>query len=70
MDRIEVKKYLDSWQVDYSIVSYGGSDTYEIKVGEEPSSLVCKHWTVYVALEFDTGDKLREVHLRQKGICL
>jgi hypothetical protein len=68
--RAEGQKYLDSRQIDYRAVSYGGSDTYEIKIGEEPGSLVCEAWTVYVALEFDPAEKLREVHVRKSGTCL
>jgi hypothetical protein len=49
-DRADVQQYLHSRKV-----RYGGNDadTYEIKIGEEPSnSLVCEDWDVYVALEF------------------
>ncbi len=72
MDRADVRKYLDSRKVVYYSVRYGGSDadTYEIKIGEEPDGLVCEAWTVYVALEFNTADKLREVHVRKIGTCL
>ena len=72
MDRAEVQAYLASRRVDYHPVRYAGSDadTYEIKIGEEPGSLVCAHWTVYVALEFSAADKLREVHVRKIGTCL
>jgi hypothetical protein len=72
IDRAEVKKYLDSHRVDYHAVRYGGSDadTYEIKIGEEPGSLACERWTVYIALEFDAADKLRKVHIRKVGTCL
>jgi len=72
MDRAEVKKYLDSHRVDYHAARYGGrdEDTYEIKIGEEPGNLVCERWTVYIALEFNAADKLREVHIRKIGTCL
>jgi hypothetical protein len=72
VDRAEVQTYLASRKVDYHPVRYGGSDadTYEIKIGEEPGSLVCEHWTVYIALEFSAADKLREVHVRKVGTCL
>jgi hypothetical protein len=72
MDRAEIQAYLASRRVDYHPVRYGGSDadTYEIKIGEEPGSLVCEHWTVYITLEFSTADKLREVHVRKIGTCL
>lgn len=72
-DRAAVQQYLHSQKVDYHAVRYGGndSDTYEIEIGEEPSnSLVCEDWKVYVALEFTTTDKLREIHIRKIGTCL
>lgn len=72
MDRADVKKYLDSRRVDYHTVRYGGSDadTYEIRIGEEPDNFPCEHWTVYIALEFNATEKLREVHVRKVGTCL
>ncbi len=72
MDRADVKKYLDSRRVDYHAVRYGGSDadTYEIRIGEEPDNFPCEHWTVYIALEFNATEKLREVHVRRVGTCL
>lgn len=72
MDRPEVQTYLDSRRVDYHRVRYGGSDsdTYEIKIAQEPDSLICEHWTVYVALEFNPAEKLRDIHLRKVGTCL
>ncbi len=71
MDRADVQKYLDSRGVEHHAVRYGGdtADTYEIKIGEDPGTLVCD-WTVYVALEFSSADKLREVHIRKIGTCL
>ena len=68
-DKAEVREYLDSRRTDYRVVSHGGSDTYEIKIGEEPGGLFCKTWTVYIALEFNASNKLREVHLRKDGTC-
>ena len=72
MDRAEVQTYLDSRRIDYHRVRYGGNDadTYEIQIGQEPASLICERWTVYVALEFSPADKLRDVHLRKIGTCL
>ena len=72
-DRAEVQQYLHSQKLDYHVVRYGGNDadTYEIKIGEEPSnSLVCEDWDVYVALEFTAADKLQEIHVRKIGTCL
>ena len=46
-DRAEVQQYLHSRKLDDHVVRYGGNDadTYEIKIGEEPSnSLVCEDW--------------------------
>ena len=72
LDRAEVQTYLDSRRVDYHRVRFGGSDadTYEIKIAQEPDSLICEHWTVYVALEFSPAEKLRDIHLRKVGTCL
>lgn len=73
MDKVEVQKYLHSQKVQYHSVRYGGSDadTYEIKIGEDPSyCLFCEDWDVYIALEFTAIDKLREIHVRKIGTCL
>jgi hypothetical protein len=72
MDRAEVEKYLDLRKANYHAVRYGGSDadTYEIKIGEEPDNFPCERWTVYIALEFNATEKLREVHVRKVGTCL
>ena len=72
MDRTAVNKYLDSQKVDYHAVGNGGSNAekYEITIGEEPGGLVCEPWTVYIALEFDAAEKLREVHVTKEGTCL
>lgn len=71
MTQTEVKKYLDSRQLKYFPVKFGGSDgwTYEIKIGEDPSSLICD-WDVYVALEFGPDDNLKLIHIRKEGTCL
>src|SRR5260370_40643299 len=70
--RADVKKYLDARNIDYHVVRVGGSeaDTYEIKIGEEPGSLVCEPWNVYVALDFSSEDTLRDIHIRRVGTCL
>ncbi len=69
MSKDDVKKYLDSGNVSYNSVRFGGSeaDTYEIKIGEEPGSLVCESWNVYVALEFSSRGALQEVHITKIG---
>jgi len=71
MARTEVDKYLASRHVEHHPVKFGGSDglTYQIRIGEDPSSLICE-WNVYVALEFGPTDLLREVHIRKEGTCL
>jgi len=71
MARADVDKYLDAIHVAHYPVRFGGSDalTYEIKVGEDPSTLICE-WNVYIALEFGPGDVLRDVHIRKIGTCL
>ena len=72
MDRREVQTYIGSRRVDYHRVRYGGNDadTYEIEIAQEPDSLICEHWIVYVALEFNPAEKLQEIHLRKVGTCL
>jgi hypothetical protein len=73
MDKVDVQKYLHSQKVEYHSVRYSGSDadTYQIKIGEDPShGLFCEDWDVYIALEFTAADKLREIHVRKIGTCL
>jgi hypothetical protein len=73
MERADVQSYLHSRKLDYHAVRTGGNDgdTYEIKIGEEPShSLACKNWDVYVAIEFTAVDKLRDIRVRKEGTCL
>ncbi len=72
MDGTEVRKYLDSHGASCHTVHYGGSDgdTCEIKIGEEPGGPFCDPWDVYVALEFNPADKLRDIHIRKMGTCL
>ncbi|MGD0269006.1 MAG: hypothetical protein ABSB14_08075 [Candidatus Sulfotelmatobacter sp.] len=68
----EVKKYLDSRNVQYFADKRGGSRTeaLEIKIGEDPGGPVCEPWDVYIALEFSSGEVLRQVHIRRSGTCL
>jgi len=76
MDREQVIAYLRAHDVMCHTVHYGGSDgdTCEIEIAEEPVGLIemfyCEPWTVYVALEFTSADKLREIHIRKSGTCL
>jgi hypothetical protein len=68
----EVKKHLDSRNSNYSVVKRGGNsgEAYEIKIGEDPGNLVCERWDVYVALEFNSADMLRQVHITRSRTCL
>jgi hypothetical protein len=72
LSRTDVADYLTSRNIVFNGVKVGGAEglTYEVQVGEEPGSLVCESWTVYVAMEFDASDRLTEVHLRKVGTCL
>ncbi len=86
MSRTEVKQYLDSKGIDYISAGYGpDAETYTIEIGEEPGSLVCESWKVYIALEFQPSDKttdsrdrreaceadkLTDIHIRKIGTCL
>jgi len=60
--RTEVKKYLDSRNIHYYVAKQGGNwvEAYEIKICEDPGGLVCERWAVYVALEFNSADVLRQ----------
>jgi hypothetical protein len=72
MDRTEVNRYLASRNRSCHSVRYGGSDgdTCQIEIAEEPDGLFCDPWTVYIALEFNSADKLRDIHIRKIGTCL
>jgi hypothetical protein len=72
MTRAEVGKYLESRTVSYHAtrLDAASGDTYLIKIGEEPGNLICESWTVYIALEFNSEDKLRDIHIRKIGTCL
>jgi hypothetical protein len=71
MARADVDKYLDARHVPHYPVRHGGSDgiTYEIKIGEDPGSLICE-WNVYIALEFDPTETLRDVRIKKEGTCI
>ena len=68
----EVKKYLDSRNVQYFADKRGGSriEAFEIKIGEDPGGPVCEPWDVYAALEFSPDEVLRQVRIRRTGTCL
>jgi hypothetical protein len=76
MDREQVMAYLKTHDVMCHTVRYGGSDgeTCEISIAEEPvgigEGLFCEPWTVLVAFEFTSADKLRQIHIRKTGTCL
>jgi len=70
--KIEVRKYLDSRNIQYLAATRGGSrvEAFEIKIGEDPGGLVCEHWDVSVALEFSSSDALKKIHISRSGTCL
>ena len=76
MDREQVIAYLRAHELMCHTVRYGGidGDTCEIEIAEEPVGLLkrlfCENWTVYVAFEFTSADKLRAIHIRKIGTCL
>ena len=72
MDREQVIAYLRSHEAMCATVRYGGGegDTCEIKIAEEAGGVFCEPWTVYVAFEFTSADKLREIHIRKSATCL
>jgi hypothetical protein len=68
----DVKKYLDSRDVRYFADKRGGSriEAYEVTIGQDPGSVVCERWDVYIALEFSSDDVLKQVRIRRTGTCL
>jgi hypothetical protein len=68
----DVKKYLDSRDVRYFADKRGGSriEAYEVTIGQDPDSVVCERWDVYIALEFSSDDVLKQVRIRRTGTCL
>jgi hypothetical protein len=69
MPRADVEKYLRLRSVKYHAINNG--ETYLIKIGEEsPGNLWCEPWIVNIAIEFDSSDTLRDVHIRKFGTCL
>jgi hypothetical protein len=70
--RADVKKYLDSRNIQYFVAKKGGNrvEAYEIKIGEDPGGLFCERWDVYVTLEFSSEDMLKQVHITRSGTCL
>ena len=72
MPKEEVRKYLDSHNIQYYAAKRGGSrlETFEIKIGEDPGGLACEPWDVSVALEFSSTDILKQIHIRRSETCL
>jgi len=70
--KVEVRKYLDSRNIQYFAATRGGSrvEAFEIKIGEDPGDFVCEPWNVSVALEFSSADVLKEIHITRSGTCL
>lgn len=69
--KAEVRKYLDSHNIQYYAATRGGSrvEAFEIKIGEDPGGLVCEPWNVSVALEFSSEDVLRQIRIKREGTC-
>ena len=72
IDREQVITYLRSHDAMCLTVRHGGRQGYscEIKIAQEPAGIFCEPWDVYVAFEFTSVDKLREIHIRRSGTCL
>lgn len=73
MTKTEVEAYLRKREVQYHAVRYGGSpnETYEYNIGKEPGDgFICEEWNVYAAMEFDSNNRLTDVHVRKIGTCL
>ena len=68
----EVRKYLDSHNMQYNVAWRGGAqlETFRVEVGEDPGSLVCGPTKVYVALDFSEVDALRQIHITRSYTCL
>jgi hypothetical protein len=68
----EVRKYLDSHDIHYYAAKRGGNriEAFEIQIGDDPGGFVCEHWSAYVALEFNSEDVLRQIHIKREGTCL
>ena len=72
MTMTEVSKYLDFNGMKYSALQEGENAnwTYQVKIGEDPGNLVCDHWSVYAAMEFNSSERLTNIHLTKAGVCL
>lgn len=74
--REQVMAYLRARGALCHTVRYGGTDgdSCEIEIAKEPlvgpDRLFCESWRVYVAFDFTSADKLREIHIRKIGTCL
>lgn len=68
----DVRKYLDSRNIQYYAAKRGENrvEAFEIKIGEDPGGLVCEAWDVFVALEFNSIDALKQIHIVRSGTCL
>jgi hypothetical protein len=88
MTREEITKYLDSRNISYQRVYWGSKPSdgwsYAVKIGEEPGTIVCERWNVYVPLDFTSvgeapkfppeeplpSDVLAKVYVKKIGTCL
>ncbi|HMK21804.1 MAG TPA: hypothetical protein VK466_05685 [Terriglobales bacterium] len=67
--RLEVERYFHQHDLIYNAIDEG--KTYLIQIAEEPSwEPWCEPWDVNVAFEFDSSDRLTEIHIRKFGTCL
>ncbi|MGA9509197.1 MAG: hypothetical protein WBV55_11320 [Candidatus Sulfotelmatobacter sp.] len=68
----DVRKYLDSRNIQYYAATRDQNRVvaFEITIGEDPGGVMCEPWDVYVALEFNSADILRQIHIKRSGTCL
>jgi hypothetical protein len=67
--RLEVERYFHQHDLIYNAIDSG--DTYLIQIAEEPAwEPWCEPWMVNIAFEFDSSDRLTDIHIRKFGTCL
>jgi len=72
MPKEDVRNHLDSHNIQYYAARRGESRVvaFEIKIGEDPGGFACEPWIVSVALEFNSADVLKQIHITKSGTCL
>lgn len=72
MSKASVEDYRRAHNIEHYTVQVGGSPgpRIEVQIGEEPGSLVCEPWRVYAAFEFDSQNRLTDIHIVRVGTCL